>query len=208
MNKRDSIKNKNHEATGKNRLYPVYLKLEELELLLVGAGNVGLEKLNSLLSNSPGARITVVAPWIKEEVRILLQKHVSCQLIERSFQPSDLDSKQLVILAADDKELHAQIKSLAGQKGILVNVADTPLLCDFYLSSIVQKGNLKIAISTNGKSPTTAKRIREFLQEAIPDEIDELINNLHELRKEMKGDFADKVKQLNALTRSLVEKAN
>lgn len=190
----------------KNKLYPVFLKLDELELLLVGAGNVGLEKLNSLLSNSPNVKITIVAPVIKEEVRKLLQNHPSCILIQRSFEESDLENKDLIFLATDNKELHKEIKTIAGEKGILVNVADTPELCDFYLGSIVQKGNLKIAISTNGKSPTAAKRIKEVLNQALPAELDEVIENLHEVRSKLNGDFEYKVKKLNTITKMLVEK--
>ncbi len=195
----------NNPIINKNKLFPVFLKLEELELLLVGAGNVGLEKLNSLLSNSPGAKITIVAPKIKDEVKQLLQKHSSCTLLQRSFEENDLEDKELVILATDDKALHKKIKALADKKGILVNVADTPELCDFYLSSIVQKGNLKIAISTNGKSPTAAKRIKEVLNKALPGELDEVIENLHEVRNKLNGNFEYKVKKLNAITKVLVE---
>src|SRR5690606_3977731 len=72
--------------------------------------------------------------------------------------------------------------------------------------SIVQKGNVKIAISTNGKSPTTAKRLKEVLNEAIPGEIDLLVNNLHTVRNKLNGDFAFKVKKLNEVTKRLVEK--
>ncbi len=195
----------NEPTIQKNKLYPIFLKLEELELLLVGAGNVGLEKLNSLLSNSPEAKITIVAPLIKEEVRGLLQNHPFCNLVQRSFEETDLNNKDLVVLATDDKELHKKIKALAEEKGILVNVADTPELCDFYLGSIVQKGNLKIAISTNGKSPTAAKRIKEVLNKALPGELDEVIENLHQIRNKLNGNFEYKVKKLNALTKVLVE---
>lgn len=190
----------------KNNLYPIFLKLEELELLLVGAGNVGLEKLTSLLSNSPQAKITVVAPFVKEEIRQMLESHPSFKIIQRSFETSDLENKDLVILATNDKELHKRIKSLADEKRILVNVADTPELCDFYLGSIVQKGNLKIAISTNGKSPTAAKRIKELLEDVMPDEMDELLINLNLIRNKLSGDFAQKVKQLNELTKTLAGK--
>ena len=140
----------------KNRLYPVFLKLDQLNILLVGAGNVGLEKLHSLLSNSPEAKITIVAPGVKEEVRRLVGQHPSCRIEQRSFEDSDLNDKELVILATDDHKLHEYVRDLSIEKNILLNVADTPDLCDFYLGSIVQKGNLKIAISTNGKSPTAA----------------------------------------------------
>lgn len=191
-----------------NKLYPIFLKLEELDVLLVGAGNVGLEKLVSLLSNSPETRIIVVAPFVKDEVKDLLQNHPNCKIVQRPFEESDLENKNLAILATENKELHRQIKSLANEKGILVNVADTPELCDFYLSSIVQKGNLKIAISTNGKSPTIAKRIKEVLNETIPDEIDGLLDNMQSIRDKMSVDFAEKVKRLNELTKTLTEKTN
>lgn len=197
----DTIKEVN-----KNQLYPVFLKLQELKLLLVGGGNVALEKLNSLLSNSPDTAITIVAPYIREEVRELVDRHPNCQLIERNFEEADLNEKDLVICATDDKNLHASIKYLAGEKGILVNVADTPDLCDFYLGSIVQKGQLKIAISTNGKSPTAAKRIREVLNDALPAELDEVIENLHKVRNNLNGDFEYKVKRMNEITKTLVQK--
>jgi len=86
-----------------------------------------------------------------------------------------------------------------------VNVADTPALCDFYLGGIVTKGDLKIAISTNGQSPTTAKRLRQFFEEVIPDDINQLVKNLNEFRKTIKGDFEEKVKTLNKITENLIK---
>jgi siroheme synthase-like protein len=204
-NSKENIEKVNSELDTKNQLYPVFLKLDQLELLLVGGGNVGLEKLHSLLTNSPEANISIVAPEIKEEIRRLVYKHPTCKIIQREFQNDDLENKDLIILATDKGKLHGEIKVLATQKGILVNVADTPDLCDFYLGSIVQKGNLKIAISTNGKSPTIAKRIKEVLNEALPDEIDDLLNNMQNIRNKMSVDFAGKVKRLNELTRSLTK---
>lgn len=204
----NKVMDKSTDQDKKNQLYPVFLKLEQLNILLVGAGNVGLEKLHSLLSNSPEARITIVAPAIKEEVRRLVFKHPSCHIVQRQFEEADLDSKELVVLATDDPELHKYIKQLTTDKGILTNVADTPELCDFYLGSIVQKGNLKIAISTNGKSPTAAKRIKEVLHEALPGELDDVIENLHKVRNKLNGNFDYKVKKLNSITKILVEKDN
>jgi uncharacterized protein len=193
------------EVETKNKLYPVFLKLEHLHTLLVGAGNVGLEKLQSLLCNAPEARITIVAPFIKKEVQELTNYYPNCLVEKRPFEAEDLDGKDIVILATDDKGLHYQIKTLAREKGLLVNVADTPDLCDFYLSSSVQKGQLKIAISTNGKSPTAAKRIKEILNNTLPNELDELIENLQEVRSRLTGNFEYKVKRMNEITRTLVE---
>ncbi len=194
------------EADQKNRLYPVFLKLEELRILLVGAGNVGLEKLHSLLANSPEASITIVAPIVKDEVRKLVFKHPASVIVQREFEAADLENKDIVILATDNRKLHEEVRLLAKAKGLLVNVADTPDLCDFYLGSIVQKGNLKVAISTNGKSPTVAKRIKEVLNDALPGELDEVIENLHHVRNKLNGNFEYKVKKLNSLTKVLVEK--
>jgi len=80
-------------------------------------------------------------------------------------------------------------------------VADQPALCDFYLGSIVQKGNLKLAISTNGKSPTVAKRLRALLSEWLPDELDTVLQQMHRIRHSLQRDFAGKVRQLNRITR-------
>jgi precorrin-2 dehydrogenase/sirohydrochlorin ferrochelatase len=189
-----------------NRLFPIFLKLETLDVLLVGGGNVGLEKLTALLGNSPEARITVVADRFLDELRELVARKPKVVLVERPFAFSDLDEKDLVILATDNPTLHESIKRVTGERRILTNVADTPALCDFYLGSIVQKGDLKIAISTNGKSPTVAKRLREFLTDLIPDDIDDLLANVTAYRDQLKGDFQEKIRQLNELTKSLVAK--
>ncbi len=188
-----------------NPLYPVFLKLHKLRLLLVGGGNVGYEKLTSLLSNSPDSAVTIVAPIIRDELKELVSRHPACTIIQRNFEDTDLENKEIVICATDNKELHKRIKTLANAKKLLVNVADTPELCDFYLGSIVQKGNLKIAISTNGKSPTLARRIKEVLNETIPDEIESLLQNMQAIRNKMSGDFSDKVKQLDELTKKLLQ---
>jgi siroheme synthase-like protein len=195
-------------ATNKNTLYPVFLKLEELNTLLVGAGNVGLEKLHSLLANSPAANITIIAPVVKEEVRALISQHPTCCIEERTFSDDDLNNKHLVICATDNRVLHLHIKELCKVKNLLVNVADTPDMCDLYLGSIVQKGNIKIAISTNGKSPTIAKRIKEVLADMLPDEMEELLSNMQQIRNGIKGGFDEKVRQLNDITKVLIAKNN
>ncbi len=174
-----------------------------MHTLLVGGGNVGLEKAESLLNNAPEATITIVAPLIRPELKEFVKQFKHVTLIQRGFIETDIENKQLIICATDNKELHKTIKQLANAKGLLVNVADTPDECDFYLGSIVQKGNLKIAISTNGKSPTIAKRVKEVLNETLPNEIDDLLNNMQSIRNRMSGDFAEKVKQLNEITKQL-----
>jgi uncharacterized protein len=193
-------------APGKNRLFPVFLKIEELRVLLVGGGKVGLEKLNAILQNAPDAAVWVVATEITNDIKLLARQHAAVVLEERPFQETDLDDKEVVIVAVNDKAVSSYVRVLAKERKLLVNVADTPDQCDFYLGSIVQKGDLKIAISTNGKSPTIAKRMREQLNELIPDEIEGVLDNMHMIRQELKGDFTEKVKQLDDLTKVLAAK--
>lgn len=163
-----------------------------------------MEKLNAILSNAPATKIKLVAIKIGDEIKQLLAIYPQIQLIERVFLPVDVDDRDLVIIAIDDKKESKRIRDIVKEKRKLVNVADKPELCDFYMSSIVQKGNLKIAISTNGKSPTIAKRLKDLFNELLPEELDQLLDNMEEIRSQLKGDFTDKVNQLNAITKDFV----
>ena len=191
---------------GQNKLYPIFLKLDTLQTLLVGAGNVGLEKLTAILKSSPEARVTIVADIVCDEVIEIVKKNKNVKLLKRKFFVSDLEGTDVLILATNDRSLHERTKVEARTRRILTNVADTPELCDFYLGSVVQKGDLKIGISTNGKSPTFAKRLREYMEEFLPESIQELVDNLNVIKNSLKGDFQYKVKVLNELTSSFITK--
>jgi len=195
-----SVENK--ENTG-NQLFPVFLKLNELHTVLIGAGNVGLEKLTAILTNSNSAKITVIAREVLPEVFGLTESYAGVTILQKSFEATDLDVAEIVVAATDDSELNRQIRQAAKARKLLINVADKPELCDFYLGSVVKKGDLKLGISTNGKSPTVAKRIKEVLNAALPDELDTTLQQLNELRNTLTGDFAYKVKELNRITAML-----
>lgn len=188
-----------------NRLFPIFLKLEQLQVLLVGAGPIGLEKIAALLQSSPGARIRVVAHTVIDAFRDYIADRPYVELYERNFREKDLEGVDLVVLASNNPTFNEEVRVLTRQRNILLNVADKPDLCDFYLGSIVTKGDLKIGISTNGKSPTIAKRLKEFLNDLLPEEIDETLGLMHEMREQLKGDFQEKVKALNAHTRELIK---
>ncbi|WP_106915610.1 TSUP family transporter [Chryseobacterium aurantiacum] len=183
-----------------NSLYPVFLKLEKLSLLIIGGGNIALEKLESVLGNSPETSIRLVAREIIPEVKSLQQRFTNITFHERAYNDDDFNDTDLAIIAVNDIVLAEQIRNDAHQKNVLVNIADKPDLCDFYLGSIVKKGSLKIAISTNGKSPTIAKRLREIFTETIPDEMDLVLDNMQSIRNQLKGDFNHKVTELNKIT--------
>jgi siroheme synthase-like protein len=188
-----------------NNLFPVFLKIENLKGLIVGGGRVACEKLYFMLKNSPQVNITLVAEKISTEVRELVQnRKANVLLIEKRYDKEDLKDIRFILAATNNYQVNEQIASDAREKGILINVADTPGLCDFYLSSVITRGDLKIAVSTNGKSPTFAKRVREFLEEILPEETHTLVNNLHKIRNKMGGQFTEKVKKLNELTSELL----
>lgn len=182
-----------------NHLYPIFLKTEQLQILVVGGKEVAEEKLLSLTSNSPRAKITVVARNFSENTF----RFKNVEFIRKEFSVTDLERKQIVIAATRNRILNKTISDLCREKNILVNAADMPELCDFYLSSVVRKGNLKIAFSTNGKSPILARRLKEFFNEVIPDDIDVLINNIHSIRKKLKGSFKEKVNVMNEITKEM-----
>jgi len=190
----------------RNELYPIFLKLHQLNVLIVGGGNVGLEKLSFMLKSSPNANVEVVAPKFLPELEALAQKHPSVKLTQAKFKKKMLKKRHLVIACTDDLEVNKRVYDLCRKRFLICNIADTPPLCDYYLGGIVTKGNVKIAISTNGKSPTTAKRLRELFEEIIPDDINKMVENLNEYRKTLKGNFEEKVQKMNEITQALKNK--
>lgn len=189
-----------------NVLFPVFLKLDQLTTLVVGGGEVGLEKIQALLKNNPAAHIKLVAPNIRQEIIKLSQSSPNLHLIHRYFKQEDLIGVDIAILATANRQVNQEIRTLTKKHGIITNVVDTPDLCDFYLGSTVTKGHLKIGISTNGKSPTFAKRFREVLEESLPEDLNQLLENLKSIRDSLKGDFGYKVKKLNQITSVLKQK--
>lgn len=189
----------------RNNLYPIFLKTKNLQVLIVGGGFVAEEKLTFLLKSSPDANVTIVSPMFREGT-VNLSKKGNVQLFHKKYHKKYLKGKHIVVATTDVPKINETVYSHCRKRSILVNVADNPPYCDFYMGGIVTKGNVKVAISTNGKSPTTAKRLRQFFEEVIPENIDDLVKNLNEYRKTIKGDFEEKVEKLNEFTKSLVEK--
>ncbi len=188
-----------------NELYPVFLKVSQLNILIVGGGNVAEEKLTFLLKSSPNAKVEMVAPMYREATAAIALKF-GVQMHVAEYDSNYLLGMHMVIATTDSISVNEQVYYDCRSQNILVNVADNPPYCDFYMGGIVTKGNVKVAISTNGKSPTTAKRLRQFFEDVIPENIDDLVKNLNEFRKTIKGDFEEKVKALNEFTKGLVEK--
>lgn len=186
-----------------NQLYPIFLKASQLNILIVGGGNVANEKLSFLLKSSPNAKVLVIATHFGDTIKKTAAMQ-NVPLVFGTYSSNMLHKQHLVIAATNNKAVNKQIYQDAKAKNLLVNVADTPALCDFYLGGIVTKGQVKIAISTNGNSPTLAKRLRQLFEATLPNDIHELSENLHQYRKSLKGNFSYKVLQLNKLTKQLL----
>lgn len=189
----------------RNNLYPIFLKAKTLHVLIVGGGNVAEEKLHFLLKSSPDAKVTIVSPMFREGT-LTLANNFDVELIYDRYESSVLKEKHLVIATTDIPEVNVEVYNDCKARHILVNVADNPPYCDFYMGGIVTKGHVKIAISTNGQSPTTAKRLRQFFEDVLPEDVNDLVQNLNEFRKTIQGDFEQKVQTLNEFTKGLISK--
>ena len=189
----------------RNNLYPIFLKTKSLNVLLTGGGNVAEEKLTFLLKSSPVAHVTVVSPMFREGT-IALAKKGCVTLIKDVYRKQYLTGKHLVVATTDVPEINVQVWQDCRAVSKLVNVADNPPYCDFYMGGLVTKGNVKVAISTNGKSPTTAKILRQFFSDVLPYIIDDLVQTLNKYTKTIKGNFEEKVEKLNEFTKGLVDK--
>ena len=164
------------------RYYPVYLDIKDRDCLVIGGGSVGTRKILTLLSC--GANVTVVSTAATEKLHQLSNNGV-IKLKERPFQTTDLDDRFLVIGATDNQELNFIIHAEAERRGLLCNIADRPKVCNFILPSIVNRGDLIIAISTSGKSPAFAKKLRKHLEKEFGDEYAELLKLMGAIRKKL-----------------------
>ncbi len=162
--------------------------------------------LEQLGKSSPEANITVIAKEFHYRVVELSHFYSNVNLVEKAYHPTDLEDIDLLIVATDNFELNTQIKKDAKNLNLLANVADNPELCDFYLGGVVTKGAVKLGISTNGKSPTLAKKMRMFFEDVIPDEVEYSAELLNEIRGKIKQDLHGKITTLNTVTSVLNEK--
>lgn len=162
--------------------YPVNLDIKKRKCLVVGGGRVGTRKVLTLLDC--GARVTVVSPDATAKL-IELANTGAITLEKRQYRETDLDGIFLVIGTTDDEELNHQISIAAEKHNMLCNIADRPKVCNFILPSIVNRGDLTISISTSGKSPALAKKLRMELEEQFGNEYAELLRLMGAIREKL-----------------------
>lgn len=164
------------------KYYPVNLDIRNRKCLVVGGGAVGTRKVMTLLDC--GAKVTVVSTDVAEKLQELSDSDI-IKLEKRPFQISDLDGMFLVMGATDNQEINREIHSEAERLGILCNIADRPEDCNFILPAIVNRGDLIIAISTSGKSPAFAKKMRKDLEKKFGTEYAEFLKLMGEIRNKL-----------------------
>lgn len=177
-------------------LFPMFLKLEERQCLVVGAGKIGESKIAGLLET--GALVRVVALGSSPAVR----KWADARRIElelRPFSPGDLDGVFLVVVATSSRRLNEQVHFEAQKRGVLCNVVDVPDLCDFFYPAVVRRGDLQIAVSTGGQSPSLAQKIRQQLEQEFPPGYAAWVAELGETRRLILASDLDQERKLDLL---------
>jgi len=164
------------------RYYPVNLDIQNRNCLVVGGGGVGTRKVVTLLNC--GARVTAVSPDMSAKLRSLAGSP-GLTLEQRPYRSSDLEDMFLVIGATDDETLNRQISRDAEQRGTLCNIADRPEICNFILPAIVQREDLVITVSTSGKSPALAKKLRKALEARFGEEYGVFLKLMGGIRKKL-----------------------
>lgn len=181
----------------KNPLYPIFLKLKNKKVLVIGGGLIALQKLQGLINTE--AELELIAPKIIPEIYELEGKFPNkrkINFIEREYNFGDELGAFLVIAATEIKELNSSIAHRCRDQMIMVNSVDDPENCDFYVPSIIDSGAIKVAISTNGHAPSIAQKIRLNLQKLFDYKYAPLIPRLNEFREKVKMKINDP-KQFN-----------
>lgn len=176
-------------------MYPIFLKLEGRDVLVVGAGQVACRKAQAL--QRAGAKLRCVALEVRDEMRAL---EIDVEL--RAWKPEDCNGTFMVVAATGDTQLNAEIRQAAHEAGALVNAVDDPPNCDFYVPAIARIGDLMVAVSTQGKAPLVAGRVRAHLETLLPRELEQVINRVAQARAELlkeEGNEATRLAKLKAV---------
>jgi len=169
-------------------LFPAFLKLKERPVLVVGGGSIATSKISGLVQ--AGARVTVVSPELSSRLAESVRNR-EIEWLPKYFEPGDLDGKILVLAATSLRDLNASVYREAEKRQVLCNAVDDVEHCHFYYGSIVQRGDLQIAISTNGKSPALAQRLRKELEQQFGPEYADWVDWLGAAREVLRAEPID-----------------
>ena len=170
-----------------NNLLPIFLKVKRQPCLIVGGGKIAYQKIKQLIVCE--ADITVISKKYINKIK-QLYKNDKIKLIKSRYYKKYINGYKLVISATSDNKVNKQVYSDAEKLRIPVNIVDEPELCSYYFGSVYSNGNLKVAVSTNGESPSVGKQVRDLISKSMPDKIDSIINRFSQLRKKIKSNMS------------------
>ncbi|HET9476060.1 MAG TPA: bifunctional precorrin-2 dehydrogenase/sirohydrochlorin ferrochelatase [Dehalococcoidia bacterium] len=165
------------------RYYPVFLDLNGKTVVVIGGGNIAHQKMENLIK--VGAEVTVISPDLNEPMAAL-KAEGRFRHIEREYQTGDLEGYTLAFVATDDRAVNSAVADEGKARGVWVNAVDDPPYCDFIMPGIVQRGDLVIAISTSGRSPAMARKMREELTDFLSEEWVAMLELAAEVRAELR----------------------
>lgn len=168
--------------------FPFCVDVENLHGVIIGGGNVALEKVERLLSF--GAKLTVVALSVCDEIKAFGDE---LTVIEKEYETTDLSVADYVIAATDDNVLNKKIYADAKERKLLINVVDVPELCDFIFPSVLKRGKLVVGVTSSGAGPQVAIRLRKEIEKLVPDNIEEILDFLAEERIRAKEEIKDPI---------------
>ena len=182
--------------------FPMFYNLEDKKILVVGGGNIAFEKLEKLLTFTKD--ITIIAKEVNLNTYNLYKEHC-LTFYQRAYKSGDIDGFDIVIVATNDIKLHEEIFNESRDKKVLVNSVDNTKYCDFIFPSFIKRGDLTIAFSTSGASPAFAKAIKEHFSSLLPDDIEDFLEKLKQLRNSLpKG--KDRMHYLTTLVKEYFKK--
>jgi len=159
--------------------YPIFLDVEDRDVVIIGGGNVCARKVETMLRY--GAKVTVVSPEFTDEIEAWARDG-RIQIKRKPYEEADLDGASIVIASTDSETVNERIARDCRRRKIPVNVVDVTHLCEFIVPAIIEKGSIQIAVSTGGKSPALARTLKEDVQRMIGPEYAEINDLLGELR--------------------------
>ena len=177
--------------------YPVIIDLTDKPCLVIGGGVIGLRKAQALVE--AGARVKLISPEVDKRIEAL----DNIDIERRVYQPGDIDGYTLVFAATGNREVNVIIKREAEEKGITINVVDDPELCSFIVPAIVRRGYLMVAITTSGKAPAFAKRLKHMVEYVFGEEYGPYIALLGEVRERVRALYPTQPQREAAMNRVL-----
>ena len=187
-----------------NDLFPVFLRLNQRRALVVGGGAMASLRVKQLLA--AGARVTVVSPSVSPAMSALAANG-SILLHERPFLPGDVTPDYFIVIGAtDEAEVQATLAREAERHWLLYNVVDDVEHCNFFTPAVIERGDLKVAISTNGHSPVLARRLREELEAALPASAGPWVRQLGDLRQKLKFEIPVDMERRKQIIEEVIER--